>query len=86
MGLLLQPVWATYAVVSQQWGFLASTVLFTLVNARNWMRPRTRHRAARAERASENRVHGTATGSRNHVEGPFCVVRSPETGRAATRN
>lgn len=34
MGLALQPVWATYAVVSQQWGFLASTVPFTVVLAR----------------------------------------------------
>jgi hypothetical protein len=38
IGMLVQPVWAAYAIGSRQWGFLASVVLFSYVNVRNWVR------------------------------------------------
>lgn len=35
IGLAVQALWIAYAVVSAQWGFIASAVAYGFVNARN---------------------------------------------------
>lgn len=44
-----QVLWATYAVVTEQWGFLASAAVYTWVfagNARQWTRDRSKEKPA----------------------------------------
>lgn len=36
--LIVQPAWLIYAVVTGQYGFIASSVVFAVVYARNWVR------------------------------------------------
>lgn len=38
LGLVLQLGWIVYSVMSRQWGFLASAVVFTVVDARNYLK------------------------------------------------
>ena len=38
VGVLAQVMWFTYAVVTQQWGFIASCILFGFLYSRNFIR------------------------------------------------
>lgn len=38
VGVLVQVLWVTYAVVTKQWGFIASALAFGWVNALGWYR------------------------------------------------
>lgn len=37
VGFLLQGAWITYAIISEQWGFLASATAFAILNAYGWV-------------------------------------------------
>ncbi len=41
VGILVQSLWIVYAVMTRQWGFIASAIAYGAVNTRNlvrWMR------------------------------------------------
>lgn len=38
IGIAVQLLWVTYAVVTKQWGFIASAIVYGAVNIRNWRR------------------------------------------------
>lgn len=44
IGFAAQFLWAAYAVVSQQWGFIATAVAYGAVYGRNWLRWRRQER------------------------------------------
>jgi hypothetical protein len=43
-----QGLWLTYAIVTVQWGFVASALAFAVMNWRNWRKWRREDRVARA--------------------------------------
>lgn len=44
IGILVQALWIVYAIVSKQWGFIASALVYGAVNVRNWQRWRREER------------------------------------------
>lgn len=49
LGLAAQPLWVAYALVSGQWGFVASGLIYGGVYLRNWYRWRREARIAAQE-------------------------------------
>ena len=51
LGVVSQGLWVVYAVVTAQWGFIASAFVFGALNARNYVKWRQldREEAARSE-------------------------------------
>lgn len=49
VGLLTQAVWAAYAIVTGQWGFIVGTVFYTLVYVRNAVAWTREHRERKTE-------------------------------------
>lgn len=38
IGVAAQVLWVAYAIVTQQWGFIASALVYAAVYARNWIK------------------------------------------------
>lgn len=38
IGILVQVLWIVYAIITKQWGFIASAIVYGAVNIRNWRR------------------------------------------------
>lgn len=49
LGFGAQLLWVVYAVVTEQWGFIASALAYGFVYARNWLRWRALERAVGTE-------------------------------------
>lgn len=52
IGVGAQMLWIVYAIVTQQWGFIASALSYAAVYALNWRRWAREQRAAREEPSS----------------------------------
>ena len=55
IGLAVQPLWLVYAVVTGQWGFIGSALLYGGIYLRNWLK--WRREAARIMVAPEWKTH-----------------------------
>lgn len=61
IGLGAQVLWLAYAIVTRQWGFIATAIAYGFVYARNWWRWRA------AEVAATAAIAGTDTGAGQQV-------------------
>lgn len=50
LALGLQAGWIVYSVISKQWGFLVSSIIFAGMNVRNWRKWKRLDEAEEAER------------------------------------
>lgn len=54
IGLGVQTLWITYAIITQQWGFIASALAFGTVNLRNLIKWKREHESRNDGRGEED--------------------------------
>lgn len=65
VGLAVQVLWMTYAVVTKQWGFIGSAVIYGWVNflgLRRWLDDKRREGGRRAQTRTEEATAGSESG------------------------
>jgi hypothetical protein len=56
VGLGAQALWIVYAVVTRQWGFIASAIIYGVVYGRNWQRWQREGRQTKVNECETNDV------------------------------